>query len=126
MKPRARTERRQVEWQGIVFAYGLTRHRLILALFRLLPVAWVRYEHIVYIRQRSVDDLKSALVPGRGWYWPHAWFLGRADFDHAPYVIRTRAGRQIFVRLRHGFHYLLRDRVGEARAAAQATTANGG
>lgn len=104
-------------WQGVVFAYGLLRHRFVLALFRVLPVAWVKYEDIVYIRQRSPTDFRSMLVPGQVWYWPHAWFLGRPDFDHAAYVICTRRGRQILVRLRHGFHYALRDRVGQARAA---------
>lgn len=108
----------------MLFAYGLTRHRLVLALFRLLPVAWVHYEDIVYIRQRGAADFRSIFVPGRASYWPHAWFLGRADFDHAPYVIRTRSGREIFVRLRHGFHYVLRDRVGQARAAAAETAAD--
>ncbi len=115
---RVKSRSPRAEWQGVVFAYGLTRHHLVLALFRLLPLAWVRYEHIVYIRQRSGSDVRSIFVPGRAWYWPHAWFLGRPDFDHAPYVIRTRSGREIFVRLRHGFHYALRDRVGRARAAA--------
>ncbi len=123
MKPNASSRPPRPEWQGVLFAYGLKRHRLVLALFRLLPIAWVRYEDIVYIRQRSAGDFRSMFVPGRAWYWPHAWFLGRADFDHAPYVIRTRRGREIFVRLRHGFHYALRDRVGQARAVAAETAA---
>ncbi len=111
---------RRTIWQGFTLAYGLAPDRLVLALFRLIPLAWVRYSDIAFIRQRTADDLREAVFPGRSWYWPHGWIAGRPGFDHAPYVIRTRRRRQVILRLRHSFHYLLRERMGEARAAAHA------
>ena len=115
--------------QGFLFALVLGEEFLTLKLLRLLPLARVRLSDIVYIRQRSGRDLAAMagdaiLRPFRNWYWPHPLFMGRGDFDHAPYVIRTRGGVSVFVRLRHSFHWKLRDAVGNARAGSDEAVAD--
>lgn len=105
-------------WEGFIFAHSLTLHALTLRLFRLIPIARVRLDRIVYIRQRSGADLRDLLRLGRCWYWPHPLFMGRAGFDHAPYVIRLSNGGRVFVRMRHSFHYMMREGVGRAKALA--------
>lgn len=110
--------RRRTVWQGFVWAYGLKADRLLLAFCRLVPLAWVKYSNVVYLRRRGANEFWSAFGQFKSWYWPHAWFLGRAEYDHSAYVLGTRAGRRIFVRMRHDFHYLLRERIGEALAKA--------
>lgn len=107
-------------WEGWVFAHGLTEDRLLLRLFRLFPLARVRLAEVEFLRQRSARDLSrlagdTLRRPARSWYWPHPLFMGREGFDHAPYVLGTRGGTRVFVRLRHGFHYRLREAIHHAR-----------
>jgi hypothetical protein len=107
-------------WEGWVFAHGLTETHLHLRLFRLFPLAWVRLDTVEFLRQRSGRELTrfagdAVRRPGRAWYWPHPLFMGREGFDHAPYVLGTCRGTRVFVRLRHGFHYRLREAIHRAR-----------
>ena len=113
------TRHRGVEYDGLLFAYALSREWLALKLFRVIPLARVRLARVVYIRQRVWSDLGELVGhavkrPFRSWYWPHPFFLGGAG-RHAPYVIGTEQGTRIYIRLRTGFHYRLRDAVGRAR-----------
>lgn len=108
-----------MEYDGLVFAYALSRDWLTLKLFRLIPLARVRLAKVIYIRQRvwsDVSELAGDAVkrPFRSWYWPHPIYFGGVG-RHAAYVIGTEDGTRIYVRLRTGFHYRLRDAVGRAR-----------
>lgn len=118
MPPSSSERRFKTVWEGFVFAHSLTQHTLTLRLFRLIPIARVRLDRIVYIRQRSGEDLRDLIRLGRCWYWPHPLFMGRPEFDHAPYVIRLVNGSRVFVRMRHSFHYMMREGVGRAKAEA--------
>ena len=53
--------------------------------------------------------------PFRSFYWPHPILVPDRGIT-TPYVIRTRRGRRIYVRLGLGYHYRLREAVGRARA----------
>lgn len=110
--------RPRVSWEGFVFAHVLSNRALSLRLFRLLPVGYIRLDRVAYVRRRSPRDLRNLFLPGRCYYWPHPLFMGRAEFDHAPYMIRMVNGAQVFVRMRHGFHYRLRDAIGRVKADA--------
>lgn len=104
---------------GWVWCYELTSERLNLRLFRLLPIGSVALRRIVYIRQRGADDMSglfrdALLKPFKSWYWPHP-IMSYHRGHSTPYIIRTDRGARIFVRLRSGFHYRLRDAMGNAR-----------
>jgi hypothetical protein len=116
--PPSNERRFRTVWEGFVFAHALTLQTLTLRLFRIIPIACVRLDRVVYIRQRSGEDLRDLFRLGRCWYWPHPWFMGRPGFDHAPYVVRLVDGGRVFVRMRHSFHYLMREGVGRLKAEA--------
>lgn len=111
---------RSTAWEGWFFAYGLTSRALVLCLFRLIPIARVPLAEVAYLRQRSSRELRRLVRdlfrhPGRSWYWPHPLIMGRPGFDHAPYVLATRRGARIYIRVNHGFHYRLREAINRAR-----------
>lgn len=111
---------RILERDGYVWCYELTSERLRLKLFRAIPLGSISLRNVVYIRQRSSDDLAGllkevVLKPFRTWYWPHP-AVSRHPSHSTPYVIRTRRGTHVFVRLRSSFHYRLRAAIGAARA----------
>lgn len=118
------------ETDGVVFAYTLSRRRLTLKLFRLLPVGSVRLEHVLYIRQRSGADVHQLFRdmfthPFRSWYWPHP-AMSYSKGQSTSYVLRTRRGCRLYVRMRTGFHYRLRDAVGQAKANAPGRSGRAG
>lgn len=111
---------RILERDGYVWCYELTSERLRLKLFRTIPLGSISLRKVVYIRQRSSDDMARlfkdvVLKPFRTWYWPHP-AVSRHPGHSTPYVIRTRGGTRVFVRLRGAFHYRLRAAIGAARA----------
>jgi hypothetical protein len=119
MSPR---KRRDAEYEGIVFAYELTRTHLRLRLFRRLTLGRVPLSSVLYVRQRGAEDLRRLLrdmfaEPFRSWYWPHP-LMSRDGARSTPYVLRTERGARVYLRLRPGYHYRLRAAVGEARAPA--------
>jgi hypothetical protein len=74
-----------------------------------------------YIRQRSGSDLKDFFLdlflrPFKSWYWPHT-LVRNGGLRSSPYIIRTSKNRNIYVRLKVGYHYRLRAAMGEARGA---------
>ena len=88
-----------MEYDGLVFAYALSRDWLTLKLFRLIPLARVRLAKVIYIRQRvwsDVSELAGDAVkrPFRSWYWPHPIYFGGVG-RHAAYVIGTEDGTQL-------------------------------
>ena len=114
------TRKRAVERDGFVWCYELSADYLRLKLFRLITLGRISLGHIVYIRQRGGSDVAALLRdmlfrPFRTWYWPHPAMSYNAGFS-MPYVIRTSHGIKVYVRLRSGYHYRLRDAMGNARA----------
>lgn len=108
---------------GFVFAYEISDTHFSLKLFRLIPLGRVRLDDMRYIRQRSSSDLQDffsdlLLRPFKSWYWPHT-LIQNGGLRSTPYIIRTRKNRNIFVRLKVGYHYRLRAAMGEARGALQ-------
>ncbi len=110
-----------VATEGWLWAIALDRRWLRLRLFRCITVARVALDDIRYVRQRSEGDLsrlfrEAVRRPFRCWYWPHGW-MARGPNCSAPYLLHTRRGARIYLRLRPGFHYRLRAAIGEVRAA---------
>lgn len=108
---------------GFVFSYEISGTHFSLKLFRLIPLGRVRLDDMRYIRQRSDSDLRTLFSdffrrPFRSWYWPHT-LVQNGGLRSSPYIIRTRNNRNIFVRLKVGYHYRLRAAMGEARGALQ-------
>ncbi len=109
------------EQDGFIWCYELSSDHLALKLFQCLPLGRIRLSNVVYVRQRSAGDLAAwwrdfFLKPFRSWYWPHPVMSHKVGHS-TPYIIRTRSGNRIYVRLRGGFHYRLRDAIGKARLA---------
>ena len=112
--------RNKPAWEGWFFAYELTPGWLRLWWFRCIPLGWVRLSEVSFLRQRGGRDLSRLVedavsAPGRSWYWPHPFWMGREGFDHAPYVMETYRGTRIYLRLTHGFHYRMREAISHAR-----------
>jgi len=106
-------------YDGWFFAYALTRQHLSLQLFRLIPLARVRLENIVYIRRRGAEDVNALWRhPFRYRYWPHP-LDGYGRFRSHAYVAKCRSGARIYLRLKTGFHYHLRTFVGDCRSALE-------
>lgn len=112
--------RNKPAWEGWIFAYQLTSGSLKLWCLRCIPLGRIRLSEVSFLRQRSQEELSrlardAVTRPARSWYWPHPFRMGRAGFDHAPYVLGTTGGTRIYLRLKHGFHYRLREAIGRAR-----------
>jgi hypothetical protein len=113
--------RRRADVEGWLWAIVRDDRSLRLRLFRWITVARVRLDDVRALRQRGQRDL-AALArdivrrPFRCGYWPHGW-MARGGHRSTAYVLHTRRGGRIYLRLRPGFHYRLRAAVGAARAA---------
>ncbi|MBP7275610.1 MAG: hypothetical protein KBA51_05350 [Kiritimatiellae bacterium] len=117
--------RNKPAWEGWFFAYQLTPDSIRLWWLRCIPLGRILLSNVSFLRQRSQTELTQLVRdtltrPARSWYWPHPLRMGRPGFDHAPYVLGTASGSRIYLKLRHGFHYRLREAIGRAREKARA------
>ena len=123
LRDRWKRQSRNRRREGFFFTYQLTPTHFGLNLFRIIPLDRVRLDQVQYIRTRSGERLAGLLSellahPFKCHYWPHP-MMNTAPWQSTPFVIRLYTGRRVFVRLRPGFHYMLRAAVGEARARGE-------
>lgn len=103
--------------QGVLFRLRLGKSRLSLWFLGVLPLGWIRLASVVSITQSFRGDVWAGgfrrwLRPWRYWVWPGAPRGGRSK--GSVFVIETRGGTKVWVCLRPGLHYLLRETVHEA------------
>jgi len=107
------------QYEGTIFCYKLTKNMLWLTLFRILPLGWVRLSKVDTMRTSHSKEFFE-LTPHRMfiwwkyWHWPYSLsMIGRRDKQI--YLLETRGGYRVFVRLRTGMHYMLRTLIAEAQ-----------
>ena len=99
--------------QGILFRIRLSERRLSLWLLGVVPLGVVPLESVKYIQQRDMAEfwkpgVRRVFFPWRYWFWPSS--PGRPPGPKPGlFLIRTRRGTLIWVRLRSGLHYQLRE-----------------
>jgi len=105
--------------QGFVFHVVLGRKWLGLWFLGVVPVAGVRLGRIRNIRGTAHHEYWDGgwerwARPWRYWSWPGSPGNPR-DVPQGHYVIETDAGTHIWLRLRSGLHYKLREAVHRQR-----------
>jgi hypothetical protein len=105
---------------GFLFSYHLTRKRLWLKLFRMIPVAVVALSDVQSFRKAKTHDffegsVHRIFVPWRYWLWPYP--LSGVTGKAGTFLLETHGGTRIFIRPDTNFHYLLRTRIGQNNAA---------
>jgi hypothetical protein len=106
--------------EGLIFRYTLTNQYLWLGIFGILPIAWVRLDRVENMRTSSSREFLE-LTPHRiflwwkYWHWPYPLAMV-GHRDKQVYVLKTRRGIRIFIRLRTGMHYMLRTLLPQAQA----------
>lgn len=108
--------------QGRLFRIRLSRRWLSLWLLGFLPLGWIRLDRIVGVEQREVGEfwrpgLKRTLLAWRYWLWPSS--PGRALPRPGMFVVRTSSGARVWMRLRSGLHYQLREAVHRNRTGLE-------
>lgn len=111
-------------YQGVMFSVVLSERGVSLRLFRLLPIAWVRLDHVDSLRAASGGEFVRYFFtrPFRTQLWP-AFALRHGREAMPRYMIRTYRGRRIFLRLESKYHYLLRTLIGRHKAERAALRA---
>jgi hypothetical protein len=108
---------------GVLFAYRLSDNYLVLMLFRILPVAWVRFRDAVGIRRGRSWGRRRRLWGRLGQllrtvYWPHPLSLVLSGMPYH-YVIATRRGTYIIVGLTPEFVNRVRNKINRAKRQAE-------
>jgi hypothetical protein len=108
--------------QGKIFRIRLGDRWLTLWLLGILPVGWVRLDRIDGIEQREIREfwrpgIKRLFQAWRYWLWPSS--PGRVMPRPGTFVVRTASGAQIWMRLRSGLHYQLREAVHRNRTGLE-------
>ena len=104
--------------QGVIFCYLLTNNHLWLMLFRIFPLACVRLNQIKTMRTASTREFFEMnahrfFIWWKYWHWPYPLnMVGRRGIT--VYLLETRSGGRVFVRLKPGIHYMLRTLMNEA------------
>lgn len=108
--------------QGRLFRVRLSEHRLTLWLCGFIPVGWVNLKSIEGIQQRGMTEFwsphpKRIVFPWRYWFWPTS--PGVRPPRSGTFQIRTHHGTRIWVKLRSGLHYQLREAVHRSRTGLE-------
>gem|GEM_PF-1763629 len=108
--------------QGRLFRVRLGKQKLTLWLLGFVPVGWIRLDAIEGIQQRGMTEfwlpnLKRVFLPWRYWYWPTS--PGVRPPRSGTFQIRTHHGTRIWVRLRSGLHYQIREAVHRSRTGLE-------
>lgn len=79
-----------------------------------VPVAFVSLHSVEYIQQREIEEfwrlsLKRLFLPWRYWIWLSS--PGRRTPRKGHFMLKTRRGTCIWMRLRSGLHYQLRHQI---------------
>lgn len=100
--------------QGVLFQIRLGPDLISLWFLGVVPLAFVSLRSVEYIQQREMADfwrwgLRRLFIPWRYWFWPSS--PGRRSPQRGAFVMKTRRGTYIWMRLRSGLHYQLRHQV---------------
>ena len=108
--------------QGFFFRVRLGKETLSLWFLGVIPLGVVRLKHVVSISQTFRSEFWSGgahriFCPWRYWVWPGTPPGPQAK--HSIFLLETRGGTRIWLRLRAGLHYQLREAVHAAGMRAQ-------
>ncbi len=102
---------------GFTFAVRLRSDRVVFSFLGILPLYRVDIDDIEYLRVSSMNEYFEAMRSGESVrYWP-SFITGYAKRLAPVYVIKVKSSdEKVFVRLRSGFHYLLRTAIGREKS----------
>ena len=102
---------------GFIFAVRLRSDRVVFRFLGIFPAYSIDIDDIEYLRVSSMNEYFAALRAGEVVrYWP-SFITGYAKRLAPVYMIKVESrDEKIFVRLRSGFHYLLRTAIGRIKS----------
>lgn len=102
---------------GFIFAVRLKSDRVVFRFLGILPVHRVNIDDIEYLRVSSMNEYFEALRAGEVVrFWP-SFITGYAKRMAPVYVIKLiSSDEKVFLRLRSGFHYLLRTAIKRSKS----------
>ena len=99
--------------QGFLFAVCISQRWLMICLFRIIPIRWLRLSEITSVRKWSTEEVNISTLRGfrRYWnteHWPSPYFRRRHE-PVARYLIITRdRKKRVRLTLPAGMHYRIR------------------